>query len=206
MTESKIKEFKFDEFVENALNIKLGSIYFILRHIDSTLMFIYTSKNNLKSEYLNNCHQISIVYKLLKNIMKYGSSKGQIYNDKKLSDEELMNIDILKWPILRLKLLKKLIDLKILPQILKREFASRATEEEDDILENKKCLNILNLITDMVEKPQMSSFINLIKYIFKKQDSFVDIKRYIETFIPYYKFMDSNKLDDLDVWLPLIMK
>ena len=48
MTESKIKEFKFDEFVKNALNIKLGSIYFNLRHIDLTLMFIYISKNNLK--------------------------------------------------------------------------------------------------------------------------------------------------------------
>ena len=168
-------------------------------------MFIYTSKNNLPSEYLNDCHQISIIYKLLKNIMKYGSRIGQLYNEKKLSDEELMGIDILKWPILRLKLLKKLIDNKILPQLLKREFSSRATEEEDDILENKQCLDILYLIGEMVEKPEMNSFINLIKYIFDKKDSIKDIKRYIEIFIPYYKFMDT-KLEDLNVWLPLIMK
>ena len=205
VTESKKKEFKFKEFVENSLNIKLGSIYFVLRHIDSTLMFIYTSKNNLPSEYINECHQISIIYKLLKNIMKYGSNIGQLYNEKKLSDEELMNIDILKWPILRLKLLKKLMDNKVLPQILKREFTSRATEEEDDILENRQCLDILNLISSMVEKPEMSSFINLIKYIFDKKESILDVKSYIETFIPYYKFMDT-KLDQLNVWLPLIMK
>ena len=57
---------------------------------------------------------------------------------------------------MRLKLLKKLIDDNgILPQLLKREFSSRTTEEEDDIFENKECLNILSLISEMVEKPEM---------------------------------------------------
>jgi hypothetical protein len=142
-------------------------------------MFIYGSKNTLKSDLLDEYHQISIIYKLLKNIMKYGSSIGQIKNDKKLSDSELLEIEELKWPILRLKLLERLIKNGILPQLLKREYASRTTEEEDDILENKLCINILNLISEMVEKPEMSSFINLIKYIYDQSKSIEEIKRYI---------------------------
>jgi len=204
VTESKIMEFKFSEFVTNSLNIKLGSIYYILRHIDSTLMFLYGSKITLKSNILNDYHQISIIYKLLKNIMKYGSNIGQLYNEKKLSDPELMKIEVLKWPILRLKLLKKLIDNGILPQLLKREFSSRTTEEEDDILENKKCLNILTLISEMVEKPEMSSFINLIKYIYDKIKYIEDLKKYIEIFIPFYKFR-GTKLDEISAWLLLIL-
>ena len=205
VTESKPKDFNFKEFVENSLQIKLGSIYYILRHIDSTLMFIYGSKNTLKSDLLDEYHQISIIYKLLKNIMKYGSSIGQSKNDKKLSDSELLEIEELKWPILRLKLLERLIKNGILPQLLKREYASRATEEEDDILENKLCINILNLISEMVEKPEMSSFINLIKYIYDQSKSIEEIKRYIETFTPFYKFR-STKLDEISAWLPLIIK
>ena len=205
VTESKPKEFNFKEFVENSLEIKLGSIYYILRHIDSTLMFINGSKNSLKSDLLDEYHQISIIYKLLKNIMKYGSSIGQIKNDKKLSDLELMEIEELKWPILRLKLLERLIKNGILPQLLKREYASRTTEEEDDIFENKLCIDILNLISEMVEKPEMSTFINLIKYIHDKSNSIEEIKKYIETFTPFYKFR-SSKLDEISAWLPLIIK
>ena len=209
MTESKIIDFDFKEFVKNSLDIKLGSIHFILGHINSTLMLIYSGRKGLSSEYLSNCYQISIVYKLLKNIIKYGSKIGQQYNDKKLSDEELMNIDVLKWPILRLKLLKKLIETAdIKPQILKKEFTNRTTEDEeenDDILENKTCFEILNLISNLVEKPEMNLFINLIKYIYDNQDSIEEIKKYIEIFIPYYKF-EYSKLYDINIWLPLILK
>ena len=204
VTESKIIEFKLNDFVRNSLDIKLGSIYFILRHIDSTLMILYASKSTLKSNILNDCHQISIIYKLLKNIMKYGANIGQSYNEKKLSDPELLKIEELKWPILRLKFLNKLIDKGILPQVLKREFASRTTEEEDDILENKRCLNILNLISEMVEKPEMNSFIILIKYIYDEINFIDDIKKYIEIFTPFYKFR-GTKLDEISAWLPLIL-
>ena len=84
MTESKIKKFLFEEFISNSLNIKLKSIDFILKHIESTLLLIYTSKTNLSLQHLNEYHQISIVYKLLNNIMKYGINIGGEYNEKKL--------------------------------------------------------------------------------------------------------------------------
>ena len=84
VTQSKIFEFKFGEFVTNSLNLKLGSIYFILKHIDSTLMFLYGSQTSLKSILLNDYNQISIIYKLLKNIMKYGSNIGHYKKKKKV--------------------------------------------------------------------------------------------------------------------------
>ena len=206
VTQSKILEFKFGEFVTNSLNLKLGSIYFILRHIDSTLMFLYGSKTSLKSILLNDYNQISIIYKLLKNIMKYGSNIGYSNNKKKLSDPELMKIDELKWPILRLKLLKKLIDNDTLPQLMKREFTSRKTEEKDqDFLENRQCLDILNLISEMVENTQMNSFIKLIKYLNDNVKYIDDLNTYIDIFMPYYKFR-GTKLDEISAWLPLILK
>ena len=42
---------------------------------------------------------------------------------------------------------------------------------KDNILENKLCADILNLISEMVEKPEMSTFINLIKYIYDQRKS-----------------------------------
>ena len=48
---------------------------------------MYLTKTNLQSEYLNDCHQISIVYKLLINIMKYGKGIESKYNEKKLYKE-----------------------------------------------------------------------------------------------------------------------
>ena len=156
------KKFNFINFVSNSLNIKLKSLYFILRHIDSTLMIIHTTKTKLNSELLNNYCQISIISKLLNNIMKYGIAIGDKYNEMKLfnfdkkeqskksnkdkndeeekkieegnKNEELIDIEELKWPILRLLLLKSLLnDKDILPQILKREYTSQSTEEVDDI-------------------------------------------------------------------------
>lgn len=100
----------------------------------------------------------------MKNIIKYGKNIEVIYNNKKLSEPELMNIKELKCPILRLKLLEKLLDNKnIFPQILKREYSSLSTKETYDILQNSISINILKLIAEMVEKPEINSFINLIK-------------------------------------------
>ena len=124
---------------------------------------------------------------------------------KKMFQPEFMEIEDLKWPLLRIKLLKILINNGILPQLLKREYASRTTKKEDDILENKLCIKILNFISEMVEKPKISSFINLIKFINDKSKSIEEINKYIEIFTPYYKFR-STKLDEISAWLPLIIK
>ena len=166
VTKSKAKEFKFIEFVSNSLNIKLEAISFIIKHIYSTLMFIYCSSNKLSSEHLNDYHQISVIYKLLKNIMKYGGDIEGQYNEYKLSDPKLLTIEQLKWPILRINLLNNLLnETAILPQIIKREFSNDSAEEMDDILQNKISINILGLIAEMVEKKDINSFINIIKYL-----------------------------------------
>jgi hypothetical protein len=65
VTEKK-KDFKFNEFVSNSLNIKLEAIEYILEHIDSTLGFIEFNQSKLSNEHINNYSQISIIYKLLK--------------------------------------------------------------------------------------------------------------------------------------------
>ena len=202
---SNKKEFKFNEFVENSLNIKIQHINFILQHIDSTLIFIYITNTNLQSEYINNCYQISIIYKLLINIMKYGETIGPEYNEKKLCDDDLLNINIMKWPIIRLKFLKKLLDNDILPQILKRDFASRTTDDKTDILENKIFNTIIIKISDMVCNKEMKFFENLIKYIFDNEKKIEEINKYLDILIPYYKFNKSD-LEGLDIWLPLIIK
>ena len=92
-----------------------------------------------------------------------------------------------------------------MPTTIKKEFTSRASEEEDDYLENKLCIEILNLIADIVEKPDMDSFINLIEYIINKKNHIKEIDKYITVFIPYYKFLDGN-LKEIVFWLPLILK
>ena len=209
ITESKAKEFKFLEFVTNSLNIKLESIYFILNHIDSTLTLINNSAINLSSQHVNNYYQISIIYKILNNIMKYGIKVSGKYNRCSLNDPQLLEFEQLKWPILRLKLLEKLLrdkNNKLFPQILKREYINKSTEEdEEDIFENKISMDILILISEMVKNPEIISFINLIKYINENLKSFEEIKTYINNYIPYYKFR-STHLDEISEWLPLILK
>ena len=209
ITESKAKEFKFLEFVINSLNVKLESINFILAHIDSTLSLINNSAINLSSQHINNYYQISIIHKILNNIMKYGIKVSGKYNSCSLNDPQLLEIEQLRWPILRLKLLEKLLrdkNNKLFPQILKREYISKSTEEgEEDIFENKISMDILILISEMVKNPEISSFINLIKYINENLRSFEEIKTYINNYIPYYKFRSTN-LDEISEWLPLILK
>ena len=209
ITESKAKDFNFLDFVMNSLNIKLESINFILKHIDSTLFLINTSSTNLKSTHINNYYQISIIYKILNNIMKYGSEIGGEYNLCSLNDPQLLKIEQLRWPILRLKLLENLLrdkDNKLFPQILKREYISKSSNEEEDyIFENQTSFDILKLISEMVNKPEISSFISLIKYINDKLKLFKEIKTYINNYIPYYKFR-STYLNEISEWLPLILK
>lgn len=168
-------------------------------------MFI-NSCTGLTSEHINKYHQISIINKIIKTIIKYGGDLKGKYNNIKLSAPELMNVEQLKWPILRLKLLINLLsDNKILPQIIKKEFASHSAEEIDDIFKNKICIKVLELISSWGDKKEMSYFINIIKYIHENQEKFEEIKKYIQIFIPYYKFKYSD-LDEMSAWLPLILK
>ena len=201
--ENKQKEFKFNDFIEYSLNIKIKLIDTILEQIKSTIIMISLSKIKiLRTEYLDEYYQISIVYKLLKNFIQIGSSISELHKEKKLIDDEMLSVDALNLPILRLKLLKKLLDNNILPQVLKREFVSKISNEE---VGDNMSFDILSLISKLVEKPEMNSFINLIKYILKKKEFIKDIAKYIEIYIPYYKFNHTN-LNYINIWLPLILK
>jgi hypothetical protein len=105
ITEKKQKEFKFNEFIENSLNLKLKLIDIILEQIYSTLILISLNKKNItKEKNLNEYYQISIVYKLLINFININDSIKESYIEKKLSDKELFYIDIYKIPIFKLKI------------------------------------------------------------------------------------------------------
>ena len=82
------------------------------------------------------------------------------------------------------------------PQILKREFQVQKTEEKYDIQQKKTFLNILGLIAEFVEKKDINSFINIITYINEINKS-EDFLKYIQLFMPYYKFR-SSKLHELN--------
>ena len=145
----------------------MKTIKYILKYIDSILGFIEYNDSKLSNEHINNYAQISIIYKLLKCIIKYGEKIDFIYNEKKLSDPELLDNKQLEWPILRLQLLNNLlVDNNNFPQYLKREFSSSTNEEEDEYKKNQFPITTLKLIAEMVNnKEDINSFIKLIKYM-----------------------------------------
>ncbi len=139
--------------------------------------------------------------------MKYGENIKETSNEKKLSDPELLNIEELKWPILRIKLLRNLLnDNQNFPQYLKREFSNDTAEEEDNLnLDNEIPHVLIHVLYEMVKKKDKNSFINLIRYINENIKDYEIIIKNIEILIPYYKFRKSN-LDEISCWLPLILK
>ena len=87
----------------------MKAIEYILKHIDSTLEFIEYNDSKFSNENINNYAQISIIYKLLKCIIKYGEKIDFIYNEKNYLIQELLDNEELKRSILRLQLLNNLL-------------------------------------------------------------------------------------------------
>ena len=83
----------------------MKTIKYILKYIDSTYGFIEYNDSKLSNEHINNYTQISIIYQLFNCIIKYGEKIDFKYNEKKLSEPELLDNKELEWPILKLHLL-----------------------------------------------------------------------------------------------------
>ena len=100
-------EFNFSSFVEMCIDkTELGDIDLIIKHLSDTVELLSKMKN--PTEEKEAYYQLNMLNKLFKDINDIKSQVSDQYIGRKLSDKELLQIEVLKVPLSRLHLFEGL--------------------------------------------------------------------------------------------------
>ena len=174
-------DFILVDFIKECLNLELdeSELQKICNYINETLEILTAKlkKKNVQSHIFGYIMQMKLIYKIFKEIQsKFWEIEAKYYSIK-LNSEEIDNIEAIKEPIMKLKLLSQLI-------IDKNTFNQKIKLFVFDIGLNK----LLKLINDFIQSNDTYSFKYLIDYLHDKQN----LLNVIDSIFPY----NSNKLND----------
>ena len=174
-------DFILVDFIKECLNLELdeSELQKICNYINETLEALTEklNKKNNQSHLFGYIMQMKIISKIFKEIQSRFSEIESKYYNIKLNSEEIENIEAIKEPIMKLKLLSQLI-------IDKNTFNQKIKLFVFDIGLNK----LLKLINDFIQSNDTYSFKYLIDYLHDKQN----LLNVIDSIFPY----NSNKLND----------
>ena len=191
--ENKIEiNFDFSKFIELCLDIRIDSLENINWHIKDTLKIIENDKN-LSEINKSNFRQISIVSKLLEEIISKKTDISSKYLELLVKDPILLDTKEIKKPILKLKLLSKLVT---------KEQLFFTQNLELDMIE--KIYSLSDKIKLLYQNQNILSFLNFVEELNKKTDEYYNIK-YAKLLFPNNIF-NETKFKLINFWVDLLIK